>query len=388
MCKRILIALVCVLLLPCTMACSRQNEIKLSGTVEYTQYDVNAEAAGKIVDVRVQEGAAVRAGDVIALVDSSLQSASVSQAQAAVRAQEIQLEQLKSGSRAEQIDQAQAAVTAAQAQYDDVRSGASAEDISQAQASANVAADNEQTAKTAYDYAKSAYDEVLSAYKLGLATKAKLDEAKFNKDTAYSKYMAAKHQHDAAAAQLKKVKKGASSAAKKAAKAGVAQAQAQLDLLKNGNSQYTIDIAAANLEAAQAQLAQAKLALGKCSIVAPVSGLASIVQVRPGDMVNTGGYAATIIDQNDIWTYVYMPQTGLKHVSLHQELTLTSPAWPDVRFSGTVAYIADEARFTPKNIETNEAKENTVFKIKIKIDDPDKKLKPGMTVYAHIPVRG
>jgi HlyD family secretion protein len=386
--RRILITIFCASILLSFTACAGQNEIKLSGTVEYTQYDVNAEAAGKIVDVKMKEGSAVKAGDVIATVDSALQTLAVAQAEAAVMAKQIQLDELNAGAREEQLSAAEASVKAAQAKYTDVANGATTEEKAQAQAAADVAGDNEKTAKTAYEYVNSKYDEVLSAYNLGLATKAQLDEAKFNKDTAYSQYQAAADQHNAALAALKKVKKGASSAAKRAAKAGVEQAQAQLDLLQNGSTQYAIGMAQANLDAAQAQLSQAKLAQSKCSIVSPVSGMAAIVQISLGDMVNTGGYTATIIDENDIWTHVYMPQTGLRYVTLHQEVQVTTPAWPDATFAGTVVYIAEKAQFTPKNTETQDAKENTVFKIKIKIDDPDKKLKPGMTVYAHIPAGG
>jgi HlyD family secretion protein len=382
--KRVLSLILFLCILIIVTGCAKKNEIFLSGTVEYTQYDVNAEAAGKITSIALKEGEPVKAGDVIASIDSSLQETGVQQAQALVKAKELRLKELASGSREEQIGQAEAAVKAAQAQYDDIKKGASTNEINQAKASANVAADNEQTAKTAYDYAKAKYDEALTAYNFGLLAKDKLDEAKFNKDTAQSKYNAAKHQHDAATAQLKQLQKGASAGAKEAALAGVEQAQAQLDLLKNGSAQYTVDMAEADLDAANAQLAQTKLQQSKCSIVSPVAGTLSIVQIALGDMVNTGGYAATVIDENDLWTHVYIPQTGLKYVSVNDAVTLTTTAWPGISFKGTIETIADKAQFTPKNIETREAKENTVFKIKIKIEDPEHKLKPGMTIDAHI----
>ena len=385
--KRLYAILVILAVLTGASGCSNGNEILLSSTVEYTQYDVNAEAAGKIVDVLLTEGSQVKEGDVIAIIDSSLQETVVQQAEAIVRGKEAQLQQLQFGSREEQIDQAEAALASAQAQYNLLTEGASSNEIKAAKETANVAAGNEETARIAYEYAKSKYDEAQSAFNLGQITEDELDEAKFNMDTALSQYNTAIDQHDAAYAQYKMLKNGASSEEKAAALANVEQAQAQLDLLKNGSSEYTIEQAQADLDTANAQLTIAKLQLSRCNIICPAAGVLSIINISKGDMVNAGSYVATVIDVDNLWMNVYIPQTGLKNVALNDTVVLTSPAWPDINFNGTICYISDMAQFTPKNVETHEAKENTVFKIKIEIIDPEHKLKPGMTVDAHIPVK-
>jgi HlyD family secretion protein len=367
--------------------CAAPDTLTLSGTAECTEYDVHAEAAGMIVAIKAAEGAAVSEGDVLASVDSSVQQTSVQQAEALVQAKQAQLDSIKSGSREEQIASAKAALDAAQAKYNDLKNGATAEQIRQARASANLAATNESSAKTAYSNAKGAYNDALAAYTAGLIPKDKLNEAKFAMDEANGKYKAAAQQYDVAYAQYQGVKKGPTKETLKAAKAGVDQAQAQLDLAKNGSTQYSIDAAQADLNAAKAQLDQAKLLLGRNDVKAPVSGVLTMLGVEKGDMLNTGGYAATISDLSDIWANVYIPQSKLKFVSLGQTVSLSTPAWPAQAFAGTVTYIASEAEFTPKNVETHEAKENTVFKVKIKIEDNGKKIKPGMTIDAQIPAK-
>jgi len=379
--------LISLALLTVLTGCTDADTIKLSGTAECTEYDVHAEAAGMIVSVNTAEGGSVTEGERIAVIDSSVQQTGVQQAEALVAAREAQLESVKTGSRAEQIASAQAALKAAAAKYNDLKNGATAEQLKQAKAAANLAATNESTAKKAYNNAKEAYNDALAAYNAGIITKDKLNEARFAMDEANGAYKAASQQYDIAYAQYQEVKKGPTPDAVKAAKAAVEQAQAQLDLLKNGSAQYTIDAAQAELDAAKAQLKQAELLLSRCDIKAPASGVLSILGVGKGDMVNTGGYAATIVDFSDIWTNVYVPQSKLQFVSLGQMIKLSTPAWPGEAFTGTVVYIASEAEFTPKNTQTYEARENTVFRIKIGIDDEGKKIKPGMTIDAVLPVR-
>ena len=53
-------------------------------------------------------------------------------------------------------------------------------------------------------------------------------------------------------------------------------------------------------------------------------------------------------------------------------------SFPGLRFNAVVTYIADQAEFTPRNVQTVEGRQNTVFAVKLKVDNQDSKLKPGM----------
>jgi len=105
-------------------------------------------------------------------------------------------------------------------------------------------------------------------------------------------------------------------------------------------------------------------------------------------MVNTGTSLGTISDLTDLWVRVYIPQRNINIVKLNQEIELTTVSLPNKSIKGQIVFIADEAEFTPKNTETSEAKENTVFKLKIKIMDNIESLRPGMTINATIPLGG
>jgi HlyD family secretion protein len=75
------------------------------------------------------------------------------------------------------------------------------------------------------------------------------------------------------------------------------------------------------------------------------------------------------------------------NVKTGQELELRVKALSGGMARGRIVNIADNAEFTPKNVETDDAKENTVFKVKIKFLDPADRLKPGMTADAIIPLK-
>ncbi len=65
-------------------------------------------------------------------------------------------------------------------------------------------------------------------------------------------------------------------------------------------------------------------------------------------------------------------------LSIGQPAVVSVDSFPGARFDATVVNIADQAEFTPRNVQTVEGRKNTVFAIKLKVDDPEDKLKSGM----------
>ena len=157
-----------------------------------------------------------------------------------------------------------------------------------------------------------------------------------------------------------------------------------LNLLKNGSTSYVIAQAQADLNASNAQLDQAELMLSRCEIKSPASGILSILNVTKGDMVGSGGYVATVLDQNDVFMYIYIPQSKLRYVSLGKQIRLNTSAYPGESFAGAVVYIASEAEFTPKNVQTREERVKLVYRIKVSLDNPNQELKPGMPVDVYL----
>jgi multidrug efflux pump subunit AcrA (membrane-fusion protein) len=75
---------------------------------------------------------------------------------------------------------------------------------------------------------------------------------------------------------------------------------------------------------------------------------------------------------------VYVPEDRYGELSLGQSATMTVDSFPGETFTATVSHIAEQAEFTPRNVQTMEGRTSTVFAIKLQVQDPGGKLKPGM----------
>ena len=330
--------------------CAKSNVLELSGTIESTQIDCNAEVSGKVLKIEKEEGSQVKEGDVIAVLDSSLQQLAVKQQEAVVRLKQARLDELKAGTRPEQLEQAEEAVKSADLAVKNAQTGVD-------------------TAQTGYDYWLEKYNNVKALYDSNSASENDLTDAKYKLDTA-------KQQLESAQKQLKVLQSQYQSVL------------AQQKLLQNGSTYQAVQAAQADLDQSQAVLDQAELLLSKYEVKAPSAGTLLINNIDIGDMVNTGTNVGTISDLSDLWIKVYIQQKYLKNISLGQEVDLTTQALDGKTVKGKITYISDQAEYTPKNVETDEAKENTVFKVKIKIPDTGAGLKPGMTANAVIPLGG
>jgi HlyD family secretion protein len=83
---------------------------------------------------------------------------------------------------------------------------------------------------------------------------------------------------------------------------------------------------------------------------------------------------------NDVWAYVYVDQPLLVQLSLGQEVTGILPELNDKPIPGKIIHIKGEAEFTPKNVQTRKERTRLVYGIKVKFDNTEMLLKPGMPI--------
>lgn len=383
-----------VLILFLLTGCSSQDVVNLSGTVEAAQYDVIAEVAGKIVQVNRAEGEILQKNDSIAEIDAGVYRLTVQQWEQIVRMKQAKWDELKRGTREEQIQQAEAAVSAAKAKVDEMQNGARQESIEGVKAQRDVAFSGFQTAKKNVDaaiinqnYWSEKYKKAMEQYERLEISQEEINDIKYKYDAAKEQTKTIQQQAETAQAQVRAsdaqvdlLQNGNTKESVTAAKANYDQAVAQLRLLQQGATNEAIRAAEADWEQAKAQLQQTKLILDQHRILAPIEGTLMARHVEVGDMVNRGTNIGTISNPKDKWIKVFIPQKYMHKVKLNQESELFSTAFPDQIIKGKITYIASQAEFTPKNIQTDEEKENTVFAIKIKILDHVDALKPGMTL--------
>lgn len=318
--------LICVLII---QGCETGGkELTFTGTVEAEERDIQAEIGGKILEIKANEGDVVRPGEIVAVLDTEALQYQVQQAKAAVKLAEAKLAELKAGSRSEQVEQVLAILQQAEALQDG--------------------------AEKAWRHATETLSDVKRLYAQGAATEQQVKDLQAAADAAETQLNTAKKQYQAA--------------------------KAQADLVLHGPTAEALLAAEANLEQARASLELISLQAQKGNVKADAGGTVLSRNFNPGEIAVPGSSILTTVDLQNLWVKIYVPEKQLGKVVLQQKVTLKSAALPNETITGEVVFISPEAEFTPKNIESKEEKENTVFAVKIRILDHLVFLKPGMTV--------
>jgi len=200
-------------------------------------------------------------------------------------------------------------------------------------------------------------------------------------------------QLDAARQRLLQAERGSRPEDIRTAQAALAQADAQveaaraaLDLAIAGPTIETIAAARARAAQATAAVQAAKVQLAYTRILSPMNGTVTLRNLEPGDLVTPGLPILRLAALDKVWLRVFVSETDLGRVKLGQTATITSDTYPSKQYHGRVIEIAQQAEFTPKNVQTREEREKLVYGVKIQVDNPEQELKLGMPADALIDV--
>jgi|CXWL01.1.fsa_nt_gi HlyD family secretion protein len=162
-------------------------------------------------------------------------------------------------------------------------------------------------------------------------------------------------------------------------------AYARLLSLQTGAESPAVISAARAVDQAKSALTQAEASVGlieaqivKLAVNAPMDGVILTRNVEPGEFVQPGAIALTMADLTELTITVYIPEDRYGLISLGQIAEVKVDSFPDVTFTATVVHMADQAEFTPRNVQTVEGRSATMYAIKLRVDDPQGKLKIGM----------
>jgi HlyD family secretion protein len=151
-----------------------------------------------------------------------------------------------------------------------------------------------------------------------------------------------------------------------------------------GSRKEEIAIAEANLKEAHANLGMSRVNLDYTVLHAPSAGVITVRQAELGEVVVPGTPVVTLADLDHIWLRAYIAETDLGRVRWGQDAVVTTDTFPGKQYHGHISFIASEAEFTPKSVQTYKERVMLVYRIKIDIDNPNHELKPGMPADAHI----
>ncbi len=212
-----------------------------------------------------------------------------------------------------------------------------------------------------YDDAQSELNAAQQAYNSLLNTKAADDVL-----AARAEVSVTQERYYEALDRLRTLQTGDQSPSVTAAQGAVDQAKSAYE-----ESQRAIAQAQANLDLLDAQLA-------KLTVYAPTDGVVLTRSIEPGEVAQAGAPALTIGNLRQMTITVYVPEDRYAQVRLGQKASVRVDSFPGTTFTGEVTHIADQAEFTPRNVQTAEGRSSTVYAIKLALTNLDGKLKPGM----------
>jgi HlyD family secretion protein len=163
-----------------------------------------------------------------------------------------------------------------------------------------------------------------------------------------------------------------------AAEARVTSAEAALAAAVSGASPEQLDATYAQVEVAQAAVDAIDAQISKLTLVAPIDGVVLERAIEPGEVASPGATLFIIGGLSDLTITVYVPEDRYGQIGLGQVAEVTVDSFPGETFTANVTHIADEAEFTPRNVQTASGRKTTVFAIELSIANTDGRLKPGM----------
>ncbi len=400
-----------------------------SGTIEATQVQIAAELGGNVSEVLVSEGQAVNRGDLLVQLNELLLMAQLNQAESALAVTKANYDLVVSGPAPEQRQQAitaaqlelttalqvldnlydQADLAAALAQkavadadkardlaqqtLDSMLSSADPVDIDAAHAAMILAADRLDKAKDKFEpFEKRSEDNVMRA-----ALQAQLAGAQRDYDntvTRYNNIIGTSNKYDLAVAQAnlaifeqqwldneqryQDLMEGPDPEQLQLAQQRLAAAQARLAAAQADSTPEQIAVAQAQVDSAQAAINVIKSQLDKLRILAPIDGIVLSRTIEPGEVAQPGTPLVTLARLDRLTITIYLPEDRYGEIELDQTALVQVDLFPGENFSARVIHIADQAEYTPRNVQTADGRRTTVFAVKLSVDNPDGKLKPGM----------
>lgn len=301
----------------------KDNDLTLDGNVDIRQVSLAFEQSGRIEKLLVQEGDKVKAGQVLATLNTNSLEIQAKQAQAQLKAQQEAIVKQQVGARPEEISQAKAQLASTQADLDKA-----SKNLQRLQVLVN-STDGRAISQQELDYAKS------------------------NKNSA---------------------------------EAAVRERQANLELIIKGARQEDREATKAQYDATKANLDLINYNLSQAELKSPVNAVVRARLQEVGDMTTAQKAVYTLALTDPKWVRVYANEKDLSSIHMGGTAQVIRDAYPDQSINGKIGYISSVAEFTPKTVQTNEIRTTLVYEVRVYVNDPNDQLKMGQPVTVKVPL--
>ena len=277
-----------------------------NGRIEATEVDIATKLAGRVDDILVEEGAFVKAGQVLATMQVQTLQAQLREAQAQRR-------------------QAVNAVASAQAQ------------VAMRQSDKTALAAQVRRAEAELNAARQRLARSETLVKEGATSTQTLDDDR-------ARTLSAEAGVAAAQAQVA------------SADAAIAAAQAQVVSVQS------------QVEALDATLERVQVEIDDSQLKAPRDGRVQFRVAQPGEVLGAGGRVMNLLDLSDVYMTFFLPTEAAGRLALGSPVRIVLDAAPDYVIPATVSFIASSAQFTPKTVETASERQKLMFRVRAQID--------------------
>ena len=360
------------------------NMIKVSGNIELTEVAIAFKTSGRLIERAVDEGDVVKKGTIVARLDNDQltaqrdrETASLQYAIAQLAQAETALDWQKQSLEAD-LEQRRADLSAAEALLLERKNGSRPEEIREAEAA--VAA-----AQGEYNRAGNDWTRMQSLYKSGDISTAQFDQYRSYWEGAEASLKQAKERQALILAGPRLEQIDAASAQVGRARAAVTAAE--VNRLEIKRREQELPLRRADIARAEANLALIETQLTDTAVYSPIDGAVLVKAAEPGEILPAGTPVVTIGDLDHPWLRAYIRATDLGKVKLNDRVKITTDSFPGKIYEGRISFIASDAEFTPKQIQTQEERVKLVYRIKIDVENPDHELKSNMPADALIELR-
>jgi HlyD family secretion protein len=385
--KRILILIVALIAAGAAVFAFRgtgkplDNRLVVSGNIELTEVSIAFKTSGRLVERSVDEGDNVKKGQVVARLDRDQLNAQREREAASVTSSEAQLVQartsvdLQRATLAADIETRRGDLAAAEARLAELSNGARPQEKADAHAAV-------EAASAELDRASKDWDRAQTLYKNDDISTAQRDQFRKNFDNATAMFKSAKQREDLVLAGARQEQIRAQAAQVERARGALKMAEASAIELRRREEELTSR--RADITKSKASVALIDTQLNDTVAVSPVDGVVLVKSADVGEVLAPGSTVVTVGDIDHPWLRGYINETDLGKVKIGSKVKVTTDSFKDKVYNGRISFIASQAEFTPKQIQTQQERVKLVYRIKIEVENPGRELKSNMPVDAEI----
>jgi membrane fusion protein YbhG len=357
------------------------NRIVVSGNIELTEVNIAFKTAGRLIERQVDEGDRVKKGQIMARLDRDQLVAQRAREVAGLASAEAQLAQAETSVQwqratlAADVEQKRADLASNESKLLELRNGSRPQEIQEAKAAVDAA-------QSEWTRAQRDWERAQTLYKNDDISTEQNDQFRTRWQSADAALKQAKERESLVESGPRSEQIEAASGQAQRARGAVKMAEANGLELKRREQELATR--RAEIARSKANIALIDSQLSDTVAISPVDGVVLVKSADVGEVLAPGTTVVTVGDIDHPWLRGYVDEKDLGRVKLGAKAKITTDSYAGKAYGGRVSFIASEAEFTPKQIQTQQERVKLVYRIKIDMDNPQHELKSNMPADAEI----